>query len=121
MVKVVYSGFKMGGEGLKGLLGTVLETAFVVSVPALYAMTVIWVAIYLNAVYNAPGLVTVFAALAPVIAIWGRVVQKREKRNLEAQLKSFKVSPELHERALKEYLSLLPKKDEQESQEEDTT
>jgi Flp pilus assembly protein TadB len=111
----------MGGEGLRGLLGAVLETAFVVSIPAFYAMAVIGVAVYLNAAYNAPGLVTVFAALVPMFVIWARVVQKREKKNLEAQLKSFKVSPELHERALKEYLSLLPKKDEQESQEEDTT
>jgi hypothetical protein len=111
----------MGGEGLRGLLGTVLQTAFVVSAPALYSLVVIWVAIYLNAVYNTPGLVTVFVALVPMFVVWARVMQRREKRNLEAQLKSFKVGPELHERALNEYLSLLPKKDEQESQEENTT
>jgi hypothetical protein len=118
---VVYSGFKMGDGDVKDLLRTVLETAFLVSIPAVYASTVIWIAIYLNAVYNAPGLITVFTALAPMFAIWARVVQKREKRNLEAQLKGFKVGPELHERALNEYLSLLPKKDEPEPQEEDTT
>jgi hypothetical protein len=118
---VVYSGFRMSGEGLRGFLGAVLETAFVVSVPALYSMVVIWVAIYLNAMYNAPGLVTVFTALVPMFVVWARVVQKREKSNLEVQLKGFKVGPELHERAWNEYMSLLPKKDEQESREENTT
>jgi hypothetical protein len=58
-----------------------------------------------------PGLITVFALIVPPILVWGRIMHKRETDSAEAQMKGFKVSPEIQENTLEEYEKLL-KKDE---------
>jgi hypothetical protein len=95
-----------------GALRGFFETFLLVLLPIFYAMFVILIALYLKALLELPGLITVFAAIVLPMVVWVRIMQKRETESAEAQLKGFKISPEIQERTLEEYEQLMKKKDE---------
>jgi len=95
-----------------GALKSFLETTLLALLPIFYSMSVILIALYLKVTLNAPGLITVLAALVPPIVVWAKIMYKRETESVEAQTKGFRISPEIQERSLEEYEQLLKKKDE---------
>ena len=75
----------------------------------IYVMSVLMLAAYLN-LYNVAGNITIAIATVPVVGAWIIVLSKRETRNVEALTQGFQTSPEIQTRALNEYLNLIDRK-----------
>ena len=97
-------------NGLRGFLETFLIIVFV----PLYSMFVLVLALYLKTAFDVAGILTVSAAIVPVIAVWARIMHKREAESVKALVEGFKTSPERQSQALEEYVQLVRDKDEDE-------
>jgi hypothetical protein len=113
-LKCIEEAFYLQGT-IVGALRGFLEACILAILPLFYAGSVILLALYLKVVFDVSGLVTVFAAIAPAVGVWAWIMHQRETKSAEAQAKGFNVSPEMHARALDEYVDLLKKKEETES------
>jgi len=97
-------------SGLRGFLQIVLMISFV----PLYSMFVLVLALYLKTAFDVAGTLTVSVAIVPVIAVWAKIMHKREAESVKALTEGFKTSPERHSQALEAYVKLMQDKDEDE-------
>lgn len=96
-------------------LGSLLKNILLFAFAPVYSMFVIWTALYVKVAFNVNGFITIFTAIAPVVAIWAKIVHTRETKSMEALARSYKTSPEKQARILDEYVRLLKKNEETES------
>jgi len=95
--------------------GDFLQTVLTIIFPLVYPMLVIMLALYLKLAFNVSGIFTISATIVPVIAMWARIMHKREAEGVKALTEGFKTSPERQSQALDEYVHLVRDKDEDKS------
>jgi hypothetical protein len=97
-------------NGLRDFLQTILMIIF----PLVYPMLVMLLAVYLKVAFDVAGTLTISATIVPVIAVWAKIMHKREAESVKALTEGFKTSPERQSQAIEEYVQLVRDKDEDE-------
>jgi hypothetical protein len=84
-----------------------LKTFLMIAFPFGYSCFVIMLAVYLQVTFALAGIVTVCAAVVPVIAVWAKIMFKREAESMKARVEGFQTSPERRSQVLGEYVQLI--------------
>jgi hypothetical protein len=90
-----------------------LQTCLMLIFPFGYSFFVVMLALYLQVAFDLAGTITVVTAVVPVVAVWAKIMLRREAESVQGRTEGFQTSPERQSKVLGEYVQLVRDKGEE--------